>query len=324
MKVIIPVAGVGQRLKPHTDSRPKPLLEVGGRTILDHVLKPLEGLEVDEVIFVIGHLGSQIHNYVNLNYSFKATFVEQDRLLGLGYAVNMALDRIDGGPALILLGDTVVDCNLEAFVAAGEFVLGVHEVSDPKRFGIVEMSDGFVKAVEEKPGKPKTNMALIGLYYCSNSEILKEELDQIMQSGHTTSGEIQLTDALASMIGRGVKFVAHNVPHWYDCGTKETLLSTNRFILDRMDSPVTSERFQVVPPVFVDPTAAVENSIIGPFVSIGAGAKVSGCTISNSTVGSEAVLENSVIKDSLVGPKATVRNFKGVLNIGENSEIDGE
>lgn len=324
MKVIIPVAGVGQRLKPHTDSRPKPLLEVGGRTILDYVLKPLEGLELDEVIFVIGHLGSQIRDYVQKNYSFKTRFVEQDRLLGLGYAVNMAMQHVSGGPVLILLGDTVVDCDLAAFVADGEFVLGVHEVSDPRRFGIVEMSDGYVKAVAEKPDKPKTNMALIGLYYCSESEILKKELDQLVQSGHTTSGEIQLTDALASMIKEGVKFLAHDVPNWYDCGKKETLLSTNRFILESMDSPVTSVQYQVVSPVFVDPTATVENSKVGPFVSIGAGAKVSGCTISNSTVGSEAVLENAVIKDSLVGPKAIVKNFEGVLNIGENSEIDGE
>lgn len=323
MKVIIPVAGVGQRLKPHTDSRPKPLLEVGGRTILDHVLKPLEKLDVDEVIFVIGHLGLQIHNYVKLHYSFKATFVEQDRLLGLGYAVSMALQTVNSSPVLILLGDTIVDCDLARFVAAGEFVLGVHEVSDPQRFGIVEISDGFVKSLQEKPEKPKTNLALIGLYYCSNSDTLKEELDQLVQSGHTTSGEIQLTDALASMIGRGVTFVTHTVPNWYDCGTKETLLSTNRFILENMDSPITSKQFQIVPPVFVDPTAVVENSTIGPFVSIGAGATVTCCTISNSTVGAQAVLENAVIKDSLVGPKAIVRDFEGVLNIGENSEIDG-
>ncbi len=324
MKVIIPVAGVGQRLKPHTDSRPKPLLEVGGQTILDHVLKPLEELAVDEVIFVIGHLGSQTRDYVQKNYSLKTRFVEQDRLLGLGYAVNMALEQIDSGPVLILLGDTIVDCKLEAFVAAGEFVLGVHEVSDPQRFGIVEMSGGFVTAVEEKPEKPKTNMALIGLYYCSNSEILKEELDHLVQSGHTTFGEIQLTDALASMINRGIRFVAHSVLNWYDCGTKETLLSTNRFILERMGPAITPDHYQVVPPVFVDPTATVENSKVGPFVSIAAGAKVSGCTISNSTVGSEAVLENSVVKNSLIGPKAIVRDFEGILNISENSEIDGE
>ncbi|MDH4035617.1 MAG: sugar phosphate nucleotidyltransferase, partial [candidate division Zixibacteria bacterium] len=321
--VIIPVAGVGQRLKPHTDSRPKPLLEVGGRTILDHVLKPLDGLSVDEVIFVIGHLGGQIRSYVTENYSFKASFVEQDRLLGLGYAVNMGLEQAAPGPVLIVLGDTIVDCDLAAFVAAGEFVLGVHEVTDPQRFGIVEMSGGLVKAVEEKPEKPKTNLALIGLYYCSNSDVLKEELKRLVQSGHTTFGEIQLTDALASMISRGVRFATHSVPNWYDCGKKETLLATNRFILEKLDQPERPAKFTVHPPVFVDPSATVENSTVGPSVSIGAGAKVVGCTVSNATIGAGAVLENAVIKDSLVGPKAIVRNFEGVLNIGENSEIRG-
>jgi glucose-1-phosphate thymidylyltransferase len=324
MKVIIPVAGVGQRLKPHTDSRPKPLLEVGGRAILDHVLKPLAGLDVDEVIFVIGHLGSQIRDYVQANYSFKTRFVEQDHLLGLGYAVNMALQHVSDSPVLILLGDTVVDCDLEKFVAAGEYVLGVHEVSDPHRFGIVEISGGFVDAVVEKPKTPKTNLALIGLYYCGNSKILKEELDKLVQSGHTTSGEIQLTDALASMVERGVKFVAHSVPHWYDCGKKETLLSTNRFILGNMDSSVSSDQYQIIPPVFVDTTATIENSTIGPFVSIGAGTRVSGCTITNSIVGPETVLENAIIEDSLVGPKCMVRNFEGILNVGKYTEIFGE
>ncbi len=324
MKVIVPVAGVGNRLKPHTDSRPKPLLEVGGRTILDHVLKPLDGLDLDEVIFVIGHLGNQIADYVRTNYSFKANFVEQDKLLGLGYAVNVAMQEVTDGPVLIILGDTVVACDLSEFVAAGEYVLGVHKVPDPERFGVVETENGIVTAVVEKPPQPKTDLALIGLYYCAESAMLKEELSRLVQSGRTTSGEIQLTDALASMIERGVNFVAHPVPHWYDCGKKETLLSSNQYLLKKMNesSPkVGNSRF--ISPIFVDDTAVVSNSTLGPFVSVGAKANISGCTISNSIVSSDAVLENTVIKDSLIGPKAIVRNFEGVLNIGEKTEIDG-
>lgn len=323
MKVIIPVAGIGKRLKPHTDSIPKPLLEVGGQPILDHVVKPLDGLEVDEVVFVVGHLGEQIRNYVQSTYSFKVRFVEQDRLLGLGYAVSVALQEIDSGPVLILLGDTIVECNLQKFVNAGDCVLGVHEVPDPERFGIVELSEGYVLSLEEKPAKPKSNLALIGLYYFRDAAGLKNELDCLVKSGHTTNGEIQLTDALAAMLAEDARFVAYDTGPWYDCGTKETLLATNQFLLEKMDSAGPVDRCTLIPPVHLDASAVVTDSEIGPYVSIGAGANLNRCVISNSIVGRDCELENVAIKNSLLGPKAVVRNRSGVLNIGEHSEIEG-
>lgn len=323
MKVIIPVAGIGKRLKPHTDSIPKPLLEVGGQPILDHVMKPLDGLDVDEVMFVIGHLGEQIRKYARDNYSFEMRFVQQDHLKGLGYAVSMALQEIDSSPVLILLGDTIVDCDMQKFVNAGECVLGVHEVSDPERFGIVELSGGYVSSLEEKPEKPKSNLALIGLYYFNDATGLKNELHRLVASGHTTNGEVQLTDALAAMLAGDSRFVAYDTGPWYDCGTKETLLATNRFLLGKMDSAGPRDGCVLIPPVHLDVTAVVTESEIGPHVSIGAGANLNRCVISNSIVGPDCELENVAIKNSLLGPKAIVRNRSGVLNIGEHSEIEG-
>ena len=323
MKVIIPVAGIGKRLKPHTDSIPKPLLEVGGQPILDHVMKPLDGLDVDEVMFVIGHLGEQIRKYARDNYSFEMRFVQQDHLKGLGYAVSMALQEIDSSPVLILLGDTIVDCDMQKFVNAGECVLGVHEVSDPERFGIVELSGGYVSSLEEKPEKPKSNLALIGLYYFNDATGLKNELHRLVASGHTTNGEVQLTDALAAMLAGDSRFVVYDTGPWYDCGTKETLLATNRFLLGRMDSAGPRDGCVLIPPVHLDVTAVVTDSEIGPHVSIGAGANLNRCVISNSIVGRDCELENVAIKNSLLGPKAIVRNRSGVLNIGEHSEIEG-
>lgn len=323
MKVIIPVAGIGKRLKPHTDSIPKPLLEVGGQPILDHVVKPLDGLDVDEVMFVIGHLGEHIRKYARDNYSFEMRFVQQDHLKGLGYAVSMALQEIDSSPVLILLGDTIVDCDMQKFVNAGDYVLGVHEVPDPERFGIVELSDGYVTSLEEKPAKPKSNLALIGLYYFKDAAGLKNELHRLVASGHTTDGEVQLTDALAAMLAGDSRFVAYDAGPWYDCGTKETLLATNRFLLGKMDSAGPRDGCVLIPPVHLDATAVVTDSEIGPYVSIGAGANLNRCVISNSIVGRDCELENVAIKNSLLGPKAIVRNRSGVLNIGEHSEIEG-
>jgi len=324
MKVIIPVAGVGKRLRPHTESMPKPLLEVGGRPILDHVVRPLDGLDVDEVVFIIGHLGDKIRRHVRRHYSFKARFVEQDRLLGLGYAVSIALCEKEPGPVLILLGDTIVDCEMRDFISAGDYVLGVHEVANPHRFGIAELAGGFVSAVQEKPEDPKTNLALIGLYYFADAAGLKTALARLVQSGMTTSGEIQLTDALAAMLADGVKFVPYNISHWYDCGERETLLATNRFLLDRMESSGAPDGSTVTPPVHIDSSAVIIDSEIGPYVSVGVGARIENSVISNSIVASESEIVNANIRDSLVGTKAVVRGRQGVVNIGEHSEIDDD
>ena len=165
MKVVIPVAGAGKRLRPHTHSQPKPLLPVGGKPIIAHLLDPIVKLDPEEVIFVIGYRGQQVREFVEKNYRFKATFVQQDRLLGLGYAVNLGIRDLPPGELLIVLGDTVVECDLQKVIAAGENILGVLPVKDPQRFGIVEVADGRVTRMVEKPDHPASNLAIIGLYY---------------------------------------------------------------------------------------------------------------------------------------------------------------
>jgi glucose-1-phosphate thymidylyltransferase len=234
----------------------------------------------------------------------------------------MALREIEGGPVLIVLGDTIVDCDLQKFVQAGKYVLGVHQVSDPERFGIVELVDGYVTALEEKPQNPRTDLALIGLYYFSNASGLKQHLRRLVQAGTTTSGEIQLTDALAAMLADGVRFLPYDVPHWYDCGTKETLLATNRFLLDRAEVTQAIDGDGIIPPVSIDPSAVIVASDVGPHVSVGAGARIENSVVSNSIVASGSEVVDANIKDSLVGANAVVKNRRGVVNIGEHSEID--
>ncbi|HOZ08850.1 MAG TPA: nucleotidyltransferase family protein, partial [candidate division Zixibacteria bacterium] len=169
IRVIVPVAGAGTRLQPHTLTLPKALLPVGGKPALAHVLEPLVPLEPEEVVFVIGHLGDQIIDYVRENYRIKARFAAQEKLLGLGYALHLALREMADGPTLVILGDTVVECDYGAFLGAGEYVLGLRSVDNPHRFGVAEVDGGRIVGLEEKPADPRSNLALIGLYYFSDT-----------------------------------------------------------------------------------------------------------------------------------------------------------
>jgi len=321
MKVVIPVAGVGTRLRPHTNTVPKSLLEIAGKPILDHILEPLKKISPQEVIFVIGYKGGQIRQHVTKNYKFKSTFVEQDELLGLGYAVNLALTKVGKSDLLVILGDTIVESDLKKFTSAGDFVLGVKTVDDPKRFGIADIKDGFVCRLVEKPKNPPGNLALIGLYYFKKIDSLKKELNQLVKSDKKTSGEIQLTDALQGMIQSGTNFRPFEVTGWFDCGTKEATLETNQYFLKKLPLSKPIDGCTLVPPVYISKSATIEKSSIGPFVSVGDKARISDSEITNSIIGKNARLENSFVKDSLIGQNTIVAGFKGALNLGDNSEL---
>lgn len=323
MKVIIPVAGIGVRLRPHTFAIPKPLLQVADKPMLAHILEPLNVLDPDEVIFIIGHKGEMIREYVDAHFSFKTRYVRQDKLLGLGYAIGLALQELEeGSPLLIILGDTIVECDLKQFVNTGQFVLGLRQVADPERFGIAELADGQIVRLIEKPKKPPTNLALIGLYYFEHSSLLREELKKLVKSGKRTSGEIQLTDALQGMIKAGTSFVPFEVKGWFDCGKRQTLLETNKHFLKKLPEAQQIEGCRLIAPVHIAASAKIERSVIGPFVSVDEEACIRGSVLENSIVGKEALVENIVAADSLIGPGAIVRGNLKSINIGPASEYD--
>jgi len=322
MKIIIPVAGVGTRLQPHTLTTPKPLLEITNKPVLDYILEPLLELDPEEFIFVVGHKGQMIIDYVKEKFSVKSSFVPQTELLGLGFAVRLALEQITNENTMIILGDTIVECDFHKLVESGDYVLGVREVDDPHRFGIAELKDGFVSGLEEKPKNPKSNLALIGLYYFKESDALKESLINLISSGKTTSGEIQLTDALQNMISQGTKFVSHNVQGWYDCGKKETMLSTNSHILSQNYQHIDIDSSNITPPVIISPSAKIINSTLGPNVSIGDDTIISNSKISNSIIGNNVLMNNSELKDSIIGNLSKIEGVKDVINVGERTEIN--
>lgn len=321
LKIIVPVAGEGTRMRPHTYTVPKPLLPVAGKPVLSHVIDPLTFLEPEEMIFVIGHLGDQIEEFVKKQYKFPVSFVRQQELLGLGFAIYLALKVVKPGPLLVVLGDTIAKTDYKEFVKSDRNVIGLKAVKDPRRFGVAVIDNGRIIALEEKPQNPKSDLALIGLYYFPDSEVLKLHLGKLVEMGKKTSGEIQLTDALEFMLGAGELFKPFIIDGWYDCGKRETILETNRLLLEELNAFNDYPGSIIVPPVHISPSARIEQSIIGPYVTVADGAQVHKSIIRDSIIGRKSVIEHSLLEQSLVGEKAVVRGSFDRLNIGSSTEI---
>ncbi len=318
---VVPVAGMGTRLRPHTYTYPKVLLTVGDKPIIGHIMDDLAAAGIKKVCLVVGYLGEKIKDYVGKNYHhLDVSYVEQAEAKGLGHAIWLTR-RCVTGPVMVMLGDTILDADLSKFMDTKEDCIAVKEVADPRRFGVVEVKGGYISAMVEKPEHPKTKLAIVGIYSFHNSAALYGSLDQLVNSGRTTKGEVQFTDALAHMVKAGHKIKPVAIEGWYDCGKPETLLETNRYILDNKNFKSKAKNSLIIPPVYISPTAKVENSIVGPYASIGDGARIESSIISDSIVNENASISNMNLNGSLVGPSATVVGRKDQLNVGENSEI---
>lgn len=321
MKAIIPAAGIGTRLRPHTYTEPKVLLHVAGKPMLAHILDELVNLGIDEVVIVVGPMGEKIADFVRKKYRFKAHFVEQKELLGLGHAVKTASKHFDNEPALIILGDTIFEADLKSVINSEYDSIGTKYVDDPRRFGIAEVEDGFITELVEKPPEPKSHQALVGIYYIRSTDLLKECLQEVVDNHIRTRGEYQLTDALQLMIKKGCKMTTFNVEGWYDCGNVETTLETNRRLLAKLPPPRQIKGSVLIPPVYISPSAQVENSIIGPDVSVADEAKIKHSIIRNSIISQGASVSNSILESSLIGKNAQVSMAFGELNVGDSSQV---
>lgn len=322
MRAIIPVAGVGSRLRPHTYTVPKVLLNVGGKPIVGHILDRLIENGFDEATIVIGYLGEKIKDYVVQNYPIRVDFVEQEERLGLGHAIYLARHTISRDPILIILGDTIFDVNLKALMNADCSVLGVKEVKDPRRFGVAETEGGVITKLVEKPEQPKSRLALVGIYYIKHPHILVDCLRDEIKGSIRTRGEFQLTDALQMMIERGERMTTFGIEGWYDCGKPETLLETNRHLLDNQPTAVGRPDVVIQPPAYVSPKATVRNSVLGPYATVADDAVVENAIIRNSIVSEGARVANTLLEDSIVGNNAVVRGTYKRVNIGDSSELE--
>jgi glucose-1-phosphate thymidylyltransferase len=324
MKAIIPVAGIGTRLRPHTHTIPKALVQVAGKPILGHILDELTPLGVREAVLVTGYMGERVKDYVENAYpGLDVCYVHQEERLGLGHAIHLTRECIDEGPVLIVLGDTIVTADFSALIGGDLTLIGVKEVEDPQRFGIVEIEGGAVKSLVEKPDVPPSNLAIVGLYYIVNAPLLFECLRKVVEQDIRTKGEYQLTDALILMLERGEEMGAFPVEGWHDCGLPETLLETNRFLLERSGGNGKGiEGSIIVPPVSIDPTAVIERSVVGPHVSVAAGSRICDSVVKDSIINANAWVEKSLLAQSLIGEGAVVRGNYRKLNVGDSSEIE--
>lgn len=326
MIAIIPVAGSGTRLRPLTHSKPKALLHVGSRPIIAHIVDSLLPLGCTKVVLIVSHDGFNIPHVVKSRYPGLAveTVIQEDRL-GLGHAVGLARGHAAGEDLIVMYGDTIIGGDFSDFTKTdADGVIAVKEVDDPRRFGVVNVTDGIITRFVEKPSHPESNLAIVGFNYFKSADVLFSCIDEIIGKGVMTKGEFQITDAFQLMIGRGIRLRPYSIKGWFDCGTPASLLETNRYMLAIEGNTESLPGSIIIPPVFIPENARVMHSVIGPNVSVGEDAEIERSIISDTIIGSGARVENACVNGSLIGDNAQVIERPRVLAIGDNSSLDFE
>jgi glucose-1-phosphate thymidylyltransferase len=324
LKAIIPVAGVGSRLRPHTFTKPKVLLNVAGKPIIGHILDHLVSSGITRLCLIVGQMGDLVESYVRENYGVPSEFVLQEEPRGLADAVSLGLTEEDR-EVLVILGDTIFESDLGGVIASSATTcLGVKTVDDPRRFGVVELNAaGRVERLVEKPDVPKSNLVLVGIYLIRNAPLLRSCINVLFERELTTRGEYQLTDALQLMIESGETITTFPVTEWFDCGKPETLLATNRHLLDTKHNqrPAPREGALICPPVYIHPGAVLERAVVGPYATIGEGAVIRNAMVQDSILGDGALVENALVTGSLVGNHSSIVGHFQRYNLGDSSEI---
>jgi glucose-1-phosphate thymidylyltransferase len=331
VKVIIPLAGKGTRLRPHTHSTPKPMVKVGGKPVMSYILDDLRKLGVNEAVFITGYLKEAVEKYVRADYpEFTAHFVEQAVQNGTAGAVQLAEPFIDSD-VLIMFVDTLFDADLSLVKRLPDDIDGViwaKEVEDYQSFGVIVKNDaGNMKRIVEKPTDPVSKLANIGLYYIRDWKLLFEGIRSVMEGPMGKTGEYYLTDAFQYMIDHGAKIRVEEVVGWYDCGQAETLLETNRHVLEnagRGRRPTGGHNVRIVEPVRVEEGAIVDDSEIGPNVTIEADAVVRGSKLRDTIIGQHTTVKNSTLHDSIVGAYASVQGVSGKVSLSDHSAVTAD
>ncbi len=330
MKAILPVAGVGSRLRPFTLTKPKALIPLVGRPIISYIIDSLIEIGVNEIIFVIGYLGEEIKEYVKYEYNnrdFKPIFVFQEERQGLAHAVYMAKEELkkEEDDIIIILGDTIIDTSLKKIIDSNFNGLGVKEVTNPHRFGIVEIDENdMLIDLEEKPEHPKTNLALVGLYYFKSSFKLLEGLEYIINNDIKVRGEYQLTSVIEHLLKEGEAFKIYRVNDWIDCGDFDSLREANNYFLNKLDSKYKIDEKNntiYIPPYYVGEGSVIKNSIIGPFVSIGKGSVIEDSIIKNSIISENATIKRYLLNKSIIGEEAKLIGKHSSLNLSDHAQI---
>ncbi len=333
IKVVIPAAGAGKRLFPHTFTKPKPMVYIAGKPIIGHILDRMIDVEPEEIIMVVGYKKEQIISYVDKNYSgiFNIRYVDQEEQLGLGHSIYVARDEIGDSNIMIALGDMIFKAGYSEFykqyLTNGECAasIGVREVDDPKKYGIVELEGKYIKRLEEKPARPSSNLGIAGVYFIKETAVLLSIIEEMINKNTRTRGEYQLTDALQEMVNRGYRLKTFQVSSWYDCGHPESLLETNRVLLDEKEDIDHVHQIKdsvIIQPVAIGDNVTIINSVIGPHASIASDSYIESSIISDSVIGSRSHISKVNLQRSIVGDDASVHGKHNSLNIGDSSSIE--
>lgn len=333
IKVVIPAAGAGKRLFPHTFTKPKPMVYIAGKPIIGHILDRMIDVEPEEIIMVVGYKKEQIVSYVDKNYSsiFNIRYVDQDEQLGLGHSIYVARDEIGESDIMIALGDMIFKAGYLEFyrhhLTNGDCSgsIGVREVDDPTKYGIVELEGKYITRLEEKPSQPKSNLGIAGVYFVKETPVFLSILEEMIEKSKRTRGEYQLTDALQEMVNRGYHLKTFPVSSWYDCGHPESLLETNRVLLDEKEDIDHVHQIKdsvIIQPVAIGDNVTIINSVVGPHASIASDSYIESSIISDSVIGSRSHISKVNLQRSIVGDDASVHGKHNSLNIGDSSSIE--
>jgi glucose-1-phosphate thymidylyltransferase len=331
LKIIVPMAGLGARLRPQTLTKPKPLLPLAGRTLLDHFLDTFTSIPLTrqvEYVFIVGQMGEQVKEYIDKNYpQLPVQFVVQEEMRGQSDAIYNAKDYLSGS-AIIAFPDTLINTDLTTLsTVTAEAMTWVKQVEDPRRFGVAEVNpSGYVSKLIEKPADGSNNLALVGFYYFKDSQKLCEAIEEQFKRDVKLRNEYYLADAVNILLEKGVKMRARTVEVWLDAGTPEALLVTNQYLLEngRDNTSDYSSRSDIalIPPVYIHPDAQVASSVIGPNVSIGARCKIKTSILSNVIADEDTEIENMVINNSLLGKSVLVKAKATQMSLADQTQVE--
>ncbi|NOQ70450.1 MAG: NTP transferase domain-containing protein [Crocinitomix sp.] len=333
MKIIVPMAGRGSRLRPHTLTVPKPLVPVGGKPIVHRLVQDIaktSSEKIEEIAFVIGDFGKEVEAElikVAEKLGAKGSIYYQDKALGTAHAVLCAAESLSG-PVVVAFADTLFKADF-TLDSEADGILWVKQIDDPSSFGVVKLNDeGIITDFVEKPETFVSDLAMIGIYYFKDGAKLKYELQYLIDNGIIKGGEYQLPDALRNLTKKGAQFKPGKVTEWLDCGNKEVTVHTNQRVLEfDKDEPLVSpdlvlKNSIVIPPCFIGEHVVIENSVVGPHVSLGRGTTVNNSVITNSIVQQNAMIANSNLQDSMIGNYAKILSHGKVISIGDYTTIE--